>query len=185
MRAAITFNRGGFSMSGLDNPYGAPDAPLGTAPTSANADTVPITDKTKAFIAKAGPWATFMGVLTFIGVGFMVLLAIVLTFALGFASSLSDSLSFLKPLGAAAGGAMGLFYLLLALLLFFPGLFLVNIGKASKKYRLRGEPGDLEKYAESVKKLLKFYGIFTIVVLSIYVVVIFVAIIAAVVGSAH
>jgi hypothetical protein len=170
-------------MAEQENPYSAPTTPLTAAPGSVTAGE--ITDRTKDFIAKAGPWATFLGVVGFIGTGFIVLAALVMTFAAGLAAALSNSMSFLKPLSGLVGGVLGLLYLLLALIVFFPSLFLVKIGQASKKYRLRGDAADLEKYAEYVKKIFKFYGIFMIVTLSLYVLIVPIAIIAAVAASAH
>jgi hypothetical protein len=167
-----------------ENPYSIPEASIPTAPSPEPSAVGSVTEKTKAFIAKAGPWATFLGVMGFIGAGSIVLMALVFTFAAGLAGSLSDSFSFLKPLGGLIGGAIGLIYALCAILVFFPSLFLVNVGKASKKYRLRGDASDLEKFAENVKKLFKFYGVSMISVFALYFVIILVVIVVAVVASA-
>lgn len=173
-------------MTDQVNPYSAPEAPLSTGPSAdSGIGQGGVTEKTKALVAKAGPWATFLGVMGFVGAGFMVLIALASVFASGLLSSgLSAAIPFLKSFGGAAGGIIGLVYVILAVFIFFPSLFMVNIGSAAKKYRLRGESGDLERFVAGFKKWLKFYGITLIVTLSIYVLVIIIMIIALVVKSA-
>jgi hypothetical protein len=173
-------------MSDQSNPYSAPEAPL-TAGTPEGPDAAAggVTPKTRILVAKAGPWATFLGVIGFIGSGFVVLAAVAMVLMSGAANSgLGAAFSFLKPFGGAVGGIMGLLYLIIAAFIFFPSLFMVNIGSAAKKYRTRGEPADLERFVAGFKKWVKFYGIGLIVTLSLYAVAIVVALIAVVVRSA-
>jgi len=66
-------------------------------------------------LAKTRPWVTFMGVMTMIGCGFMVLAGIGMTV---FGALLGGADEF-GPLGGLAIGGL---YMLLALLYFFPGL---------------------------------------------------------------
>ncbi len=171
-------------MSDLANPYSAPQATISTGPLEAVSGG--ITEKTASLVSKAGPWATFLGVMGFIGTGFIVLVAIASVFAAGLLTSgLTTVMPFLKGLGGATGGILGLIYVVIAAFAFFPSLFMVNIGSAAKRFRLRGDSKDIEQFVAAFKKWVKFYGVTLIVFMSIYAVVIVVGIIVAVAASAR
>ena len=79
-------------------------------------------------IVRTGPWARFMAVLGFVGVGFMCLAALVIMLAGSAASSL----------GAGVGAAVGLFYLLIAAVYVIPLIPLSRF--ASEASRLKANP---------------------------------------------
>ncbi len=173
-------------MTDLGNPYSAPEAALAKGPIASEAENRDgITSRTKDYVAKAGPWAKFLGILGFIVTGLFVLLSIGLIIFSGWMpAALGQSMPFLGDAFGAARAAIGVVYLLSSLLFFFPSLFLVNCGAASRRYRLGGDPADLERFMLGIKKLAKFFGIVAIVVIAIYAVVFLVMIISAVATGA-
>jgi len=173
-------------MTDQGNPYSAPDAALAKGPIASEAEhREGLTQRTRDYVAKAGPWASFLGVLGFILVGLFALLAVgLILFSGSMPALLGASFQALSGAAGAAGIAAGGAYLLAGLFFFFPSLFLVNCGAASKRYRLGGDPADLERFMLGVKKMAKFFGILAIVVIAIYAVVLIVMIISAIATGA-
>lgn len=171
-------------MTDHENPYSAPEAALAKGPIANAAETRDgITQRTRDYVAKASPWATFLGVLGFVLTGFIVLVSLGIILFAGLLTDLfGDSIPILGSLGEAGriGGVfIGILYLLMSLLAFFPSLRLVNAGAASKRYRLRGDPADLERFMLEVRRLAKFFGIVAIVAIGFYAVIIIVALAGA------
>jgi len=80
-----------------------------------------VTTSSKDFLLIASKWANFLSILSFIGIGLMVLGGLIVTIVGTTFSSFQTS--------AAPMGLFGLFYLLLALLYFFPTLYLFNFSQ--------------------------------------------------------
>lgn len=124
-----------------------------------------VTVKTKEALGKAGPWLKFIGVVGYIGVAVMVVFGLVAVIA-----------AVLNPEGIGETsslviGILGFVYAVLAVVVFFPVRMLMRIAKAAKQYALQVTAAGLEAVAVNLQKLAKFYGIFTIVVLAIWVLV--------------
>lgn len=114
---------------------------------------------TKSFLGEAAKWTTFLSILGYIGIGFMVLAAIVL-FAVG--SSIS--------MGPMAGGMwMGVFYLALAAFYFIPINLLYKFSSNMKTALSSNDQASLVKAFEYLKSHYKFIGILTIVLIGIYI----------------
>jgi hypothetical protein len=116
------------------------------------------------------PWVTFMGVMAFIGAGFMVLGGLVMMVA-G------------SAIPGGPGPALGVVYLVMALLYIFPGLFLVRCGGALKRLFAGGGAPALEDALSNQKSLWKFMGIVTIVMLALMVIGFVVAIVVGVAAA--
>ncbi|MDQ1161675.1 small-conductance mechanosensitive channel [Chryseobacterium sp. SORGH_AS 447] len=113
----------------------------------------------KSFLGEAAKWTTYLSILGYIGIGFMVLAAIVL-FAVG--SSIS--------MGPMAGGIwMGVFYLALAAFYFIPINLLYKFSSNMKTALHSNDQASLVKAFEYLKSHYKFIGILTIVLIGIYI----------------
>lgn len=148
-------------MSDLENAYKAP-ANLGELQNPGDS-AGGITAKTREFIGKAAPWLSFVGVMGFIGCGFMVLAGLGIAIA-GAAMAKAVMPGFSGPL-------LGLFYIVLAVVCFFPARFTWLMGSAAKAFKLQGAPGDLETVSLNLKKMAKFFGIYIIVAIALVVIV--------------
>lgn len=135
-----------------------------------------VTPQVQSYLTESAKWGKFLSIMGFIGCGLMAILAFLIPFIL---SQVPESASL--PLGFNTGMRMGLtvIYLLLALLLFFPCLYLYRF---SVKMQTATKSISQENFDESLmnlKSMFKFYGIFTIVMLSFYALVFIISIIAA------
>ncbi len=133
-----------------------------------------VTPRIYSYLNETSRWGKFLSIIGFICCGFMVILAFILP-------SIYMHLPVASPLpeGYAAGMKVGLtiVYLVLAVILFFPCMYLY---KFSTKMQIATKELNQETFDESfmnLKALFKFYGIFTIVMLSIYALVLVVSII--------
>ncbi len=135
-----------------------------------------LTEQSKEFLREAAKWAYFLGIIGFIFIGFMV----IGSFSIGRVFS---------TLGSAAGGVPGVsggmiagIYIAMALLYFFPVLYLFNFGKNMKQALNENDTEKLENGFKFLKSHYKFVGILTIVLLSFYALAIVGAIIGGVAG---
>ena len=136
-----------------------------------------VTIKTRDALGQAAPWMKFLGIVGYVGIVFMAVFGVGFMI-FGFAFSGSKPFGSMFPL-------VGLVYIAIAVALFFPVRFLMRMAKASKQYRASSVAMDLEAVAVNLKKLAKFYGVFMIVVLAIYLVVIVGMIVFAAVFAGH
>lgn len=121
-----------------------------------------LTEVSSGFLLETAKWAKFLSILGFIGTGFMVLGA----FFIGSVfSSLPGAASAAMPFG---GGVMTVVYLLMAAFYFFPTLYLYRFATKTKSAILGYNTEMLTEGLENLKSVFKFWGIFSIVMLSLY-----------------
>ncbi|HEY5406098.1 MAG TPA: DUF5362 family protein [Ginsengibacter sp.] len=136
-----------------------------------------ITPQAQSYLTESAKWGKFLAIIGFIFCGFMVILAFITPFVF---SQLPTNASL--PLGFSTGMKtwLTIVYLLFAVLFFFPCLYLY---KFSIKMQVATRSVSQENFDESLmnlKSMFKFYGIFTIAILSFYALVIIVSIITAI-----
>jgi len=160
-------------MADNNNPY---KAPISTDPAPAAEAVGGVTPKTRELLGQAAPWLKFLAVLGYIAVGLIAVVGVILAVAAGFLGSLVAGFGALGPM-------IGLIYLALAVVMFFPARILGRMAKAAKKYKLQGDAADLEAAVGAVKGLAKFYGVMAIVLLAVYAVVLVVGVAIAVTAA--
>lgn len=112
-------------------------------------------------------WSTFLSIIGFIGLGFMLLAAILVGSVF---STMSDNMGMEMNPMAGVMKFMPLFYVFLALIYFFPVYYLFKYSAGMKKalnFRNSEMVGESLCYLKSHHK---FLGIMTIVVISLYIV---------------
>lgn len=114
-----------------------------------------ITDMAAGYINETRKWAQFLAILGFIGAGLIAIMAI-------FAGSLFSGMI------GAGGIAITVLYLLMALLYFFPSLYLFRFSEKSNKALYKKDSGELEAAMCNLKSTFKFYGVTAIIVISFY-----------------
>ncbi len=122
------------------------------------------------FLKYSAKWANFLAILGFIGLGLMVLGGLV---------SIIAGASISRIPGMQQFAVIGIVYLVLAVLYFFPTLYLYQFASKTKKAIQNRSQENLDLGLENLKSFFKFLGIFTIVVISMYILILFIAIIAA------
>lgn len=121
------------------------------------------------FMMECTKWAKFFAVMSFIGLGFMILGGLILLIIPG------------KPELKLIGGV----YLVFSVIYFFPGMYLLRFSNKTRDAIDHLDENDLEEGLENLKSLFRFTGILTIVVLSLYVLFIIGAIIFGIIMASH
>lgn len=124
------------------------------------------------FLSEAAKWGKFLAIVGFILCGLLVVLAF-------FIPTLFMNLPPYNQLsGSLTSGMSAVFtviYLILAVILFFPCLYLYRFSVKMKLALASVSQENFDLSLQNLKSLLKFYGIFTIVMLSFYALVFIIA----------
>lgn len=125
------------------------------------------------FLKETSTWTYFLSILGFIGIGLMLLFGVFFSVVMGLISGGNpyDNLGMDMQY-------FGLIYIVLALLYFFPVLYLFNFSRKTKLALKTNNNDDLTTAFSNLKSHYKFMGVFTIVVISIYILAFVIAMIA-------
>lgn len=116
----------------------------------------------KSFLKEIAGWTYFLSIIGFIFVGLLVLIAV-------FASSIYNNMAqFSQESPFDVSLFMTAVYVIVALIYFFPILFLFKFSKRLKSALKSKEDEELASALEILKSHYKFIGVFTIIVLSLY-----------------
>lgn len=126
----------------------------------------------KAHLADAARWAKFLAIVGFIVCGLIVIVGI-------FAGSLLESFSSTRryegfdsnvEVTRGLGVVATVFYILIAVLYFFPCLFLFNFASKMKTALLSNDQDVLNSSFQNLKKTFRYIGVLSIIVLSFWVI---------------
>lgn len=113
----------------------------------------------KTCLLEARKWTKFLAILGFIGIGFMVLVGIIIALTGNLISEANPTYQDL-PFHTSF---LGLFYTILALVYFFPILYLLNFSNKLKYALIRNHQPSLYKAFNNLKIHFKFMGILSII----------------------
>jgi hypothetical protein len=133
----------------------------------------------KAHLAEAARWARFLAIVGFIVCGLIVIVGI---FFGSFFSTMNSSYSRYDSdtnVAGSLGAAMAVVYILVAVLYFFPTLFLYRFAAKMKVALLSDDQDTLNVSFQNLKKMFRYVGILTIILLSFYAIALVFALIAA------
>jgi hypothetical protein len=142
-----------------------------------NKDAGELNGEIKSYLLETAKWAKFLSILGFIGLGLIVLGLLGMMAAGGAALSQLEN-SGLGSLGGAGMGMISLLYIALLALYFFPIYYLYKAADGLQKGIRSGNNDDLTNGFRYFKSHYKFIGIFTIIVISIYLIIILIALFA-------
>ena len=136
-----------------------------------------LNESAKGFLKEAAKWAYLLSILGYIGIGLLVVLAI-------FMSTFFSTMSSMSP-GMAGIGGMGwvlsAVYLLMAAIYFFPIYYLNKFATNAKLALSDNDSKSLTSSFEYLKSHYKFIGIISLVILSLYGLIIVFAILSSIV----
>ena len=132
-----------------------------------------ISELTKVYLTVTYKWAKFFAILSFIAAGFILIIGL---FMFGGMGGRYDY--FLGGLSSM----VGLIYVLLAAIYIPPGIFLNKFSDSLKKAIEYTNNDELQIAFQNLKSLFKFSGILAIIVISIYILIFFFAMIIAMAG---
>lgn len=122
-----------------------------------------IDHQSNAYLRETAKWAKFLAIVGFIGCALIILVGI-------FAGSVMATT--FGELGGGFGGGMGVvmavIYILLALLAFFPYLYLYRFANQMQVALRNNDQAALSTSFGNLKSCFKFVGILTIIVLAFY-----------------
>jgi hypothetical protein len=123
-----------------------------------------ITAEAKYFLHTAGRWATFLGVLGFIGTGFVVIIALFIGTIFSYIGRLNPAAA---ALPAGVGGVLTFIYLLVAVFYFFMSYYIYQFGVSIKNGTTFNDSILATKAFKNLKSHFKLIGITAIVFISI------------------
>jgi hypothetical protein len=155
-----------------DNPYQSPQTEI-SAERADSAGT--LTVAMVSYLKDAAPWIRFIGILGYIGCGFMLVGGIGILSAIPFFAGQI-------PEGWGAGAVAGfcIIYIVIAALMFFPSRFTYKFGSGIRNFLRSNSGRELELAFKNNRSLWKFLGIMAIVNLAIVPVMLVIGIISAV-----
>lgn len=121
---------------------------------------ITVSNEIREYLLETSKWGKFLAIVGYVGMGLILLIG--LGFIVGSAglNAISDDYF---PVGA-----FGLIYIVLAVLYYFPVNYLHKFSVQMKSGIGTNNQNSVTSGFENLKSLFKFMGIFTIVVLSIY-----------------
>lgn len=133
-----------------------------------------LNNQAKEALRLSAKWSMFLAILGFIGVGFMALAGLIFSFSgvmtSTFSSTLNPAFGFYKY--------FGLFYILFAVLYYFPIYYFYKYAKQSKEALLYNDSKLLAEGLTNLMKHHKYLGIMALVIISIYILVFIFGIVA-------
>lgn len=120
------------------------------------------------YLLETAKWGKFLAIMGYIGMGFMIIAGIFMMVGLSLLKGFSGEV--------APTSIIGLVYFVIAALYFFPVTYLYRFSTQIKEALYLKNEQSLTYGFQNLKSLFKFMGIFTIVILSIYVLAIIIAI---------
>jgi hypothetical protein len=127
-----------------------------------------INTKSKSFLKETAKWAFFLSIMGFIGIAFMVVLGI-------FSNTIFNAIPQAKQIPFDLGLFMTITYLVFAVLYFFPVYYLMKFSTKMKKALATKNDETLADAFEVLKSHYKFIGVFTIITMSLSVMLIVVS----------
>lgn len=135
-----------------------------TENTNIAVEKLEITAEGSSFLITAAQWANFLAILGFVSSGFMVILGL-----------LASTILPLLPFGNTVGkpfSLVGVVYILLGILYFFPAYYLFHFANKVKNAIALLNQELFDESLLNLKKTFKFMGIMAIVVISAYILLI-------------
>ncbi|THU38080.1 hypothetical protein FAM09_15455 [Niastella caeni] len=138
--------------------------------TESNLFELQIDHENMRYLGETAKWAKFLSIVGFVMCGLLVIAAL-------FAGSLLSSFSPLGGTMGASGLLVTIIYIGGALLYFFPCLYMFNFARKMQMAMNNNDQSTLNASFSNLKSSFKFVGILTIVILSIYLLLILIALI--------
>lgn len=129
------------------------------------------------YLNEAAKWAKFLAIIGFIICALLVISGIFMGAFMGAFSRIDSELGSLRNLG---NGFFMIYFSLIALLYFFPSLYLFNFASKMQIALRNNDQINLNASFKNLKSCFKFWGIFFIIILCFYALVI----VFAVLGTA-
>jgi hypothetical protein len=130
-----------------------------------------ITPESRSHLSETAKWARFLAICGMIGLVLMVIFGLYLSFAISSGASELDrefrSDGF-RYSSTGLGATTAILYILMALLYFFPLLFLLHFANKMKSALAANDTTLLSESFRSLKKTFRYMGVLTIIALAFF-----------------
>jgi hypothetical protein len=139
------------------------------------------------YLSETARWSRLLSIVGFIYCGLMIIIGLFFGSVMARMMSGMNSMngSEAAALPAMGGGVFGFFFILMALILFFPAYYLFNFSSKMRQALRNSDQAELTDSLKNLKSFFKFYGIVVIILLSFYTLVFIATMIGAMLGSRH
>lgn len=137
-----------------------PTQPTGSAPIGLQMDA-----SLQASLANTARWARFLAIVGFVMCGLMVLMAFSVGSIMGLVSQQNPAI---MAMGGMMSGFVIVIYLLVALLYFFPCLYLFRFARKTQLALQQQNQQDLDDSFRNMERFFRFVGILTVIMLVFY-----------------
>ena len=138
-----------------------------------------VTPQAQNYLTESAKWGKFLAIMGFILCGFMMVIAFFIPVVL---TQLPPYNTMTSDFSAGMKVGMTIVYLILALLFFFPCFYLYKFSVKMQSAAKTVSQDNFEESLMNLKSMFKFYGIFTIIILSFYALAFIVGVVAAAVS---
>ena len=129
----------------------------------------------RSFLAETAKWGKFFAILGFIFCVIIVLVGVLIATnyeEFGQAINAYDNNNTLREIGPA----LGIVYVVGAVIYFFPCLYLLRFSNLMKAALASDDQTKLTSAFKNLKSMFRFFGVLTIIIIAIYIVIVFVAV---------
>ena len=110
-------------------------------------------------------YTQFIGIVIWVGAGLLILVGLITIF---FMNALDSGLQEVNFFGQVGGATIGIFYILVALLYYFPGKYLIATSKQIKAALRSHSVQELHQTFAPLQRFFKFIGVILMIVLILY-----------------
>lgn len=131
-----------------------------------NTSEMQLTEEMKAYLSETAKWAQFLSILGFLAVGFLVLIGVITGV---FFEALAPTMEAeMEQLPSGFGGMMAVFYVVVAVLYFFPVYYQLQFANKMRTALNSNDNAVLALSFSKLKSFYKFTGIMAIVLIAVY-----------------
>ena len=136
-----------------------------------------VDDKTKNYLSETIKWGNFLAIIGYVGIGLLALggIALTVSFAFFYNSSIIEYFWIVA----------GFVYLVMAVVLYFPVTYLYKFCLQMKQGLQQNEQKPVTFAFENLKSLFKFVGIYVIVILCIYALLLLIVVLLSFMGISN
>jgi len=135
-----------------------------------------LSDSAMFYLSEARKWAKFISIIGFIGIGMMILAGLLMGFMMDAITSMSP-----QPVPFPSG-VFTFFYIVMAVIYFFPVYYLYKFSEDMKRALELGQEEQLTSAFRWLKSHYKFIGILMIILIAFSILAFFAAILAGIFG---
>lgn len=151
-------------------------------PSQSNLFDLPLNQPAINYLSETARWARLLSIIGFIWCGLMATIGL---FSGSMMSRMMNAMGGETAMPTFSGVFLGFIFILASLILFFPAYYLFIFSSKMRIAVRNNDPIQLAESFKNLKSFFKFYGIFVIIFLSFYALLIGASLIGTMLGTRH